>query len=426
LHSKITGFLKEPKRNAQEEIYRGRFACPEVQWIQSGNQIFCTFTVTAAEIADAAASNLLWTDQDVQRGMQPGLLPQPARELSLASGYPDQKKYIFDSENADNIVEKILRGETLFLSPLIWNLRPGKFEAYWNKESDSIYIYQGRIYLPDSHHRHQAITKAVGIWREAPREYPKFSDALQFKVELYFLTREDEGNYFFDKNQRPKPTAKSKAYDLTTHDDLSILAKKFAERSSSLTENVNRVTDRLDGKNSQVVTLSTLREMMRIFARDVNIDSSELEGMAAVAAQFYDMLAEVRPELAQQGLSERKQIREKLVVDAAVMMHGYAHLMREYSADIARLGTSASREVWKKRLQALSASHVYTLGRWQGDLFDKRNPLWSEVGITRSGSHQEKITVLNTGAARTRAGRVLRQLVRMESPPSDIAFLTEL
>ena len=422
---KIAGFLQKPKQTAQKAVYRGRFVCPDVQWTDSGNQIFCTFTVTAAQIADAAASGLLWTDQDVQRGILPGVIPKPPRELSLAAGYPDTKSYVFDAANADSMVEKLLHGETLFLNPIIWNFRPGKFEAYSNEKERSIYIYDGKLYLPDSHHRHQAIIKAVRLWREAPKDYPKFSENLQFKVEMYFLTPDDEGNYFFDKNQRPKPTAKSKAYDLTTQDDLSLLAKRVIDKSKSLIENVNRVTDRLVSKNPQVITLSTLRDMMRTFSSGDSIDESELEGMSSVAAEFYDMLAMVRPELSPQELTERKKIRSTLLVDAAVMMHGYAHLMRDYNADIARMGPGVARETWKSRLQLLSKQHAYTAERWSGDLFEKRNPIWAEVGVTRAGNDFAKITVLNTGAARLQAGRVLRQLVRMQNPPQDITFLAK-
>src|SRR5207253_472043 len=120
-----------------------------------------------------------------------------------------------------------------FLNPLVWNLRPGSFDAYWDQKNNSIYIYQGKIYLPDSHHRQQAIIKAVNVWRSAQKDYPRFSGDRQFKVELYFLSRTDEGNYFYDKNQLPTPTAKSKAYDLTTMDDLSLLAKQVIERSKA-------------------------------------------------------------------------------------------------------------------------------------------------------------------------------------------------
>lgn len=366
---------------------------------------------------------MLWTDQDVQRGIQPSASPKPPRELSLAAGYPDPKRYIFDSANADDMVQKLLQGEKLFLNPLVWNIRPTHFQAYWDEKAVAIYIYQGKIYLPDSHHRHQAIVRAVKLWRDSPKDYPAFSENLQFKVELYFLTREDEGNYFFDKNQRTKPTAKSKAYDLTTQDDLSILAKRVIENSVNLLENVNRVTDRLDNKNAQVMTLSTLREMMRTFASADSIDASELDGMASVAAQFYDLLAAVRPELGRLSITERKATRQNSVVDAAVMMHGYAHVMRDFNLDIARLGATTARRDWQRRLSLLGPSQTYKIGSWSGDFFDKRSPLWLDIGVTRSSPSDGKITVLNTGAARLQAGRVLRQLVQLGTAPEDIAFL---
>ncbi|MDE3858117.1 DNA sulfur modification protein DndB [Sinorhizobium meliloti] len=422
LLKKQSGFIEAFKKNAQGKPYFGRFVCPDVQWTESVNQSFCTFTVTAGQLADAAESGLLWTDQDVQRGIQPGANPSPARELSLAQGYPPSSHYIFNSENADDMVDKLLRGETLFLNPLIWNLRPTTFEAFWHEGNREIYLYKGKIYLPDSHHRHQAIIKAVNIWRDAPKDYPKFNEDLQFKIELYFLSREDEGNYFYDKNQRPKPTAKSKAYDLTTQDDLSLLAKKVIENSGNLAENVNRVTDRLDSRNPQVITLSTLREMMRTFASADAIDASELDGMAAIAANFYDMLATVRPELGKLPLLDRRAVRNNSLVDAAVMMQGYAHLMREYNLDFARKGPTVARETWSRKLEVLSDANVYVMRGWSGDLFEKRNPLWEEVGVTR-GNTTGKITVLNTGAARSQAGRVLRQLVQVNPPPSDLTFL---
>ena len=145
----VAGFANEPKR-IKNRIYRGQFVCQGVQWTGSGQDLMATFTITAGEIADAAENGLLWTDQDVQRGIRPGIEPAPTRELSLANGYPDYVKYIFDAENADKIVEKLLYGEKQYLNPLVWNLRPGHFEVYWDEQSDSLFVYSGRIYLPDS------------------------------------------------------------------------------------------------------------------------------------------------------------------------------------------------------------------------------------------------------------------------------------
>jgi len=382
-----------------------------------------TFTITAEELTDAADSHLLWTDQDVQRGIRPDVSPFTPRELPVGAGYPDSKLYIFDAANADDIAEKLLRGERVFLGPLIWNLRPGTFQAYWDNAADSIYLYNGNIYLPDSHHRQQGIIKAVRAYRDSPSSYPRFSLTKQFKIELYFLSKQDEGNYFFDKNQRPRPTAKSKAYDLTTLDDLSLLAKKVIDKSGALANNVNRVTDRLTAKNPQVITLSTLREMMKSFATADSLDEPEIEGLATVAATFYDLLAEVRPELDKMSEVDRKIVRERLVVDAAVMMHGYAALMSEFNDDIAGIGVRGAENAWRTKLKRLGRGKQYSFEKWTGDLFEKRNPLWQRVGVVKPGKDGKRLTVLNTGAARSECGRVLRQLVSIDHDLSSLTFL---
>jgi hypothetical protein len=421
----ISGFRNTPKKQANGKLYKGRITCPAVQWTGLGPDTLATFTITADELADAAEGGMIWTDQDVQRGIRPAISPPPPREISLSAGYPDITKYVFDAENADEITEKILGGEKLFLSPLVWNLRPGHFEAYWDGTEESIHVYAGRIYLPDSHHRQQAICKAVRTWRESPREFPRFSGERQYKIELYFLSREDEGNYFFDKNQRPTPTAKSKAFDLTTMDDLSLLAKRVIDKSTNLQGNVNRVTDRLTASNPQVVTLSTLREMMKSFAPSDSIDVSELDGMAVVAASFYDKLAGIRPELGALPAPERRQVREDLVVDAAVMMHGYAALMKEYNEDLAKLGRGRASSLWSRKLDLLSAKTAYVLDGWRGDLFSKSNPLWQAIGVVKPSKGGARLTVNNTGGARSECGRVLKTLVALDKRPQSLKFLVK-
>jgi DNA-sulfur modification-associated len=421
----VTGFINKAKRTAGGQLYPGRFTCHDVQWTGDGDDLLATFSLTAEEVAGAAENQLVWTDQDVQRGIRPEVTSPPARELPVGSGYPDPKLYVFDSAKADDIAEKLLRGEKLFLSPLVWNLRPDAFEAYWDGEKNSIHIYQGKIYLPDSHHRQQAILKAMQVYRDSKSSYPKFSPSKQFKIELYFLTKQDEGNYFFDKNQRPQPTAKSKAYDLTTLDDLSILAKKVIDKSTALRNNINRVTDRLTAKNPQVMTLSTLREMMKSISSADSLDEPEIDGLATVAATFYDLLAEIRPELGQMEQLERKAVREQLIVDAAVMMHGYASLIGEFNDSIASIGVRSATSGWRSKLKRLASDQVYSLGSWSGDLFEKRNPLWQRVGVVKPGTDSTRLTVLNTGGARSECGRVLRQLISMDKPISNLTFLTK-
>jgi hypothetical protein len=419
------GFVARPKKTAGGHLYPGRFTCHDVQLTGEGEDLFATFTLTAEEVAGAAESQLVWTDQDVQRGIRPDAPQSPPRELPVGNGYPDPKLYIFDAAKANDIAEKLLRGDKLFLSPLVWNLRPGTFEGFWDDDEKSIHIYSGKIYLPDSHHRQQAILKAIQSHRDAQTSYPHFSPSKQFKIELYFLTKEDEGNYFFDKNQRPQPTSKSKAFDLTTLDDLSLLAKKVIEKSSALKDNVNRVTDRLTAKNPQVMTLSTLREMMKSLSPADALDEPEIEGLAKVAATFYDLLAETRPELGRTDQANRKAVRDRLIVDAAVMMHGYASLMGEFNDAISDIGVQEATNRWREKLARLTQSKRYSFERWSGDIFEKRNPLWQRVGVVKPGKDGKRLTVLNTGAARSECGRVLRQLLSTDNDVTNLTFLAK-
>ena len=152
----IDGFLSKAKATASGVAYQGRFTCHDVQWAGKGRDALATFTITAKELGLVPPRAVCsWTDQDVQRGIQPGLPNPPPRELPLCDGYPDAKLYVFDAANADNITEKLLADEKLFLSPLIWNLRPSTFEVYWDSKASNVFLYTGRIYLPDSHHRQQ-------------------------------------------------------------------------------------------------------------------------------------------------------------------------------------------------------------------------------------------------------------------------------
>ena len=423
MHELVDGLLVEPRVRASGAPYPGRFSCHQVQWTLSGSDTLATFTITARELADAVENGLIWTDQDVQRGIKPGLPFRADREISLSVGYPDPNVYIFDEAKADDIAEKLLEGDRVFLNPLVWNLRPGKFQAHWNRETEDLYIYSGRIYLPDSHHRHQGILKAVRTFDDDPQSYPKFTPQMQFKVELYFLSKEDEGNYFFDKNQRPKPTAKSKAYDLTTQDDLSLLAKRVVERSEALRGNVNRVTDKLTSSNPQVVTLSTLRQMMELLAPSDAMDETEIEGLAVVAATFYDLLARTRPELGKLDRAERQNVRRSSLVDSAVMMYGYAYLMVEFNRAIAAQGFDHALEDWADKLRRLTVPYGY--GTWHGDLFDRENPLWIGLGVLKPSKGSNRLTLSNTGASRAQCGRALKQLMALDSTPSDLRFLAE-
>lgn len=406
----ISGFRDQPERTASGAVYTGRLCCDDVQITGDGSDVLATFTVTVRQLVDAAKTEMLWTDQDVQRGIRPEVNSKVEKELSLSKGYPPSNIYVFNSDSADDMTEKLLRGQRLFINPLVWNLRPNAFDAYFDSPERKIYVYDGKIYLPDSHHRHQAILKAAAIYKSAPNEYPHFDLNKQFKVELYFLKKVDEGNYFYDKNQRPTPTAKSKAYDLTSLDGLSVLAKRVIDLTPSLAGNVNRVTDRLTAQNPDVVTLSTLRETLKHASDSEGLDESELEGFATVAANLIQLLTEVRPELGKLALAERKRVRVSSLVDAPIMFQGYGALVSDFNSDVVRLGLSKAQIRWRNSLQRLASTVRYVEDSWTGDFFEKANPLWTRLGIVKPGV-SGKPTVSNNRAARLQAMRALRAAV---------------
>lgn len=418
----ISGFRDTPQTVASGAAYGGRLCCDDVQFTGDGADAIATFTITVRQLVDAAESSMIWTDQDMQRGIRPEVASKVDRELSLARGYPDAKTYVFNADSADDMTEKLLHGQRLFINPLVWNLRPTHFEAFFDEQLRKIYIYSGRIYLPDSHHRHQAILKAAAIYNQAPHEYPKFDLAKQFKVELYFLKREDEGNYFFDKNQRPTPTAKSKAYDLTSLDDLSILAKRVIELTPCLQSNVNRVTDRLTASNPNLVTLSTLRESLKSAAEVDGLDEVEMEGIALVASKFFSILADVRPEIGLLPLPQRKSVRAASLVDAPVMFQGYGALIADFNLAVSKLGMSAASEQWREKLQNLAASVQYNERDWSGDLYEKENPIWYRLGVIKPGLTGQP-TVNNNRGARLQVAKVLRAVVNKPSQMTSLEVL---
>ena len=73
--------------------------------------------------------------------------------------------------------------------------------------------------------------------------------------------------------------------------------------------------------------------------------------------------------------------------------------------------------------RAFMARNPMFPGHWSGDLFDKRNPLWQRVGVVKPGKDGRKLTVLNTGAARSECGRALRQLLSMDKDVASLVFL---
>jgi hypothetical protein len=409
----IPDLLPEPLTRRGGGIYRGRFQVPSIQWLLNPDDLHATAALSVRDIVTAIENRLVWTDQLVQRGIRPekeGLAPV---ELCVADGYPPPDSYVFYPEKSDEIAQKLLEGQPgLRLSPLVWNLRPGKFQAALDTtDGDSLlYLYRGRIYLPDGHHRHQAILKAFNLWEEAPGDYPSFDPERQFTVDIYFMSRRDEAEYFFQKNVLSRTVERSKSFDLTEQDAPSVLAKHVIDNAENLRGNVNRVTDRLAASNPQVVTLSTLREMMLTAAGTEDLDEAEIERLAPIFGRFWDLVASVRPELGKVDVSARRAFRKESMAGQAVVMYGYAALMNQFLQDVEKGDLESATSSWRTRLRGFRPDQTYTHddSGWSGDFFARTNPLWRDIGViqaTKSGGE----TVSNVRQTREQAARVLTE-----------------
>lgn len=384
----VDGFQEEPTELPDGSLYPGRLTLFDVQWRERNNKLIGQTQLTIRQLLDAVDADLVWTDQDVQRGIKPEKEgSNPDRELSLKNGYPDTDVYIFDAAKADEIAEQLLAGNADYLDPLIWSIRPGTFKAFADEGERKMFLYSGRIYLPDSHHRHQAIVKAARAYATSPASYPDFDIDQQIGTEIWFLTKEQEGDYFYAKNQLPKPTAKSKAYSLTTTDAISTCARLIIEKTPSLIGNVNLVTDRLSASNPQVMTLSTLREMVKGVAgikdeKSQNLADSEVDELATFFSVRYEDLVSVRPSLGLLDLVERKLNRSHSLCDSGTMMHGYAALIGD---DWGLRGSPPAKpfQVWLKPLTP-GLTYEHDTG-WKGDFFSRDNPLWRDLGVIQAG-----------------------------------------
>jgi DNA-sulfur modification-associated len=387
------------------EPYKGRFQIRNPQWIVNKDDLHATVSASIRDIVTAAENGLIWTDQTVQRGVKPEREGQVPVELPLSEGFPDPKSYIFSAEKAEAIAERLLSGDKLRLSPLVWNFRPGRFEVALDDVDgiEWLYLYRGRIYLPDGHHRHQGIVRAYRLWEETPDDFPAFDPDDEFTLDIYFMSRQDEAEYFFQKNWLPLSVERSKSFDLTEDDSLAVLAKLVIDKSDSLSGNVNRVTDRLSASNPQVVTLSTLREVMHHAVGESALTTRDIDDLSVQIAWFWDSLSHVRNELGHLEVEERRHSRKHSMGAQAVMMFGYAELLRLYLEQLETEEEGVVRARWLGLLRALDPGLEYTHSDWTGDFFDRKNPLWQEVGVlqlTKSGGQ----TVSNVRQTRDRVG----------------------
>lgn len=164
---------------------------------------------------------------------------------------------------------------------------------------------------------------------------------------------------------------------------------------------------------------------MKSVARSEFVEETELEGLAFATATFFDSLSKVRPEIGHLDRIGRNWVREHLLVDAAVMFHGFGALASDYLIDIPHRGSTSALAYLDDKLQHLSSSNEYRYESWTGDLFDKNNPVWEYIGVLRRNPKTRRMTTLNTGAARGACQRIMRRIIRLDEFERDLLKFVE-
>src|SRR3546814_19233697 len=118
------------------------------------------------------------------------------------------------------------------------------------------------------------------------------------------------------------------------------------------------------------------------------------------------MLAKVRPEFRSADLQDRNLMRERSLADSPVTLHAFGALMRDFSTDLAKRGSSEGYDYWAKKLQRLSPDVQFMSGNWVGDFFAKLNPLRINARIAKRSSQTKTVAILKTGGGSSEECRV--------------------
>jgi hypothetical protein len=100
------------------------------------------------------------------------------------------------------------------------------------------------------------------------------------------------------------------------------------------------------------------------------------------------------------------------LANSAVMMHGYASLMKQFNLDVGKKGLHAAQELWRLKLIKLSPDNVCMFESWQGDFFNIGNPIWRKSGVVKINDITGVTTILNTGGARAQVTNLLRDYLK--------------
>jgi hypothetical protein len=338
-------------------------------------------TISARDIARAFKYGLLAVDPDHQRGK------------NTVTGKPVLKK-----EKVERWARE-LQDDTAIFGQLTWNFRPESSEIAFepdteNKAHGTLVVRSGTAYLPDSVHRHHAITRAV----ESVAAGSNFDPDRRFSLRIWRVPEEFENTIFYAMNMEHDKADASRSKWLAQKSVGQKIAREVVRRSQHLGEaNVETVTNSLSIKNPRLAAFNTLSGGFEEAWAD--IPSSDVENAAYWFVGFWEKLVTVRPELKRLALLERQRVRKESLVGWAVAIQGYIRLARRFYDERLELTL----------LEKLAEKHREPDGRTY-DFFGWDNPVFQRAGIIVPAVNKKgetKLTVRNSHQTRRAMADVL-------------------
>lgn len=349
--------------------------------------------VTARDISQLYKTGFLKIDDDRQRG------------IDSVTGLR-----IMDDEKVDRWAEQLLKGEA-YLGQLSWNFRKDETILEYDETTKSLKIGAGAATIPDSGHRHKAILKAA----ESVQKGSSFSLERKVSVRIYNVPASEENRIFYAMNQEGKKADPTRSKWLHRIGATKI-AGALTEQCPSLRDNVDTIRDRLSKKNPRLCAFNTLSGAFEAYWSDCDAENEQaLQADVDYVVQYWNKLAEVRPELSKLDIARRKKVRETLLVDSALAISAYVAIARKIRER--GLPITVLEKLGEPSRIALPDGE----GTREFDLFSRENPMWEHLGIlvpSTKRTGQKVFTLRNARQTRDAMLKALEHALDLEDQPA--------
>lgn len=249
-------------------------------------------------------------------------------DSEIQRGLDQETKALLQEKSKVQEIKEVLLGisegvrQKAFLGCLIWNVRKNtgsivkrKISAEDSKfeEFDLAIETSEGIYLPDSAHRHLGICEAVIEYSKSPEKYPDFNPNLEFAVEIYHLSPNQEKDLFLELNSKQKKVTAAKRLQIDSASPAGFLKEAIISKDKSdrslFDENIE-VTTNTNDKHTLVtmaVFVASIKEMFGSSIKAIVENESAVDEFAEYFKSFfYELEDKIRIKI---GSNEVKPFR---------------------------------------------------------------------------------------------------------------------